>query len=439
MKQSNIKSALLILILPFILLLPSCKIEPVPDPNNPSLEHLSSNPTLGEIQNLVTGTESGMRTDMAFYWDDLGVVGREYYHFSASDPRWTSDLVGKAGAILDNNTFYTTRPYNSAYLTVKMTNILLDGLRNTKADITDAQRQIGIAYANTIKAYELLLALNLQVDEIRVDVSDPDALGPFIPAAQAMDTITNLLNDAYTTLNANGGVQFPFESKFGTGGADFGKFNRALAARVAVYNSDWDGALDAVGKSFFDLNGDLKAGAYYLYSIAGGDMLNPVYEPLNSSGEVKVAQNAFIADAEAGDNRLSKVAKRTDPVVQDGLTGVYDLYLYKTNVDPVPLIRNEELVLIYAEAKIQSGDMGSFTDAVTALNVVRNAAGLPDYSGAVTKDALITEMLKQRRYSLYGEGHRWIDMRRYNLIGTLPNDRPGDHVWTKFPRPLTEH
>lgn len=53
----------------------------------------------------------------------------------------------------------------------------------------------------------------------------------------------------------------------------------------------------------------------------------------------------------------------------------------------------------------------------------------------MTQSALITEMLKQRRYSLYAEGHRWIDMRRYKLLNTLPNDRPGDHVWPQFPRP----
>lgn len=439
MKYTNIKY-LLGAMLPVLLILSSCKIEPVVDPNNPSLEHLSSNPTLGEIQNLVTGTESAMRKDMSFYWDDLGTLGRDYYHFSTSDPRWTSDLVGKAGAILDNNTFYTTRPYNSAYLAVKNANILLSGLTNTTAQISDAERKIGIAYANTIKAYELLLALNLQYDNgIRVDVSDPDNLGPFLSRPDAMNAIIGLVDGAYTDLNANSTTEFPFYSTiYGNNGGTFAQFNRALAARLAVYNSDWNGALSALGNSFFNLNGDLTEGAYYLYSTAGGDMLNPVYEPLNSSGEVKVAQTSFVTDAEPGDRRLDKVAKRITPVVQDGLTGIYDLYRYKTNTDPVPIIRNEELILIYAEAKIQLGGTENFNDAVTALNRIRREAGLADYSGAMTKDALIQEMLKQRRYSLYAEGHRWIDMRRYNMLESLPNDRPGDRVWVQFPRPAGE-
>ena len=437
MKYTTVKNILVSMIMPILLFLSSCKIEPVPDPNNPSLEHLSTDPTKGEIQNLVTGTESGMRTDMSFYWHDLGALGRDYYHTSASDPRWTSDLVGKAGAVLDNNSFYTTRPYNAAYLVIKNANILLSGLTNTKASITDQERKVGIAYANTVKAYELLLVLNLQYDNgIRVDVANPDALGPFLSRADALKRIIGLMDSAYTDLNANASTPFPFTSAlYGNTAGNFAQFNRALAARLAVYNSDWNGALTNLGNSFFDITGDLKKGAYYIYSTAGGDQLNPVFIPMNSSGEVNIAQTSFVTDAETGDTRLNKVSKRTTPYKTDDITGVYDLYLYKTNLDPIPIIRNEELILIYAEAKIQLGGMSNFTDAVTALNKIRTAAGLPAYSGAMTQSALITEMLKQRRYSLYGEGHRWIDMRRYNLLNTLPNDRPGDHVWSQFPRP----
>ncbi|HEY8893229.1 MAG TPA: RagB/SusD family nutrient uptake outer membrane protein, partial [Niastella sp.] len=92
-------------------------------------------------------------------------------------------------------------------------------------------------------------------------------------------------------------------------------------------------------------------------------------------------------------------------------------------------------ILIYAEAKTQ---LSSLPDAIIAINRIRTAASLPAYTGAVTQTALINEMLKQRRYSLYGEGHRWVDMRRYNKLGELPIDRAGDDVWQQFPRPATE-
>ena len=77
--------------------------------------------------------------------------------------------------------------------------------------------------------------------------------------------------------------------------------------------------------------------------------------------------------------------------------------------------------------------------AVTAIDVIRTAAGLPGYSGAVTMADVMDEILNQRRYSLYGEGHRWVDMRRTNRLADLPLDRAGDDVWAEFPIPANEN
>jgi hypothetical protein len=42
------------------------------------------------------------------------------------------------------------------------------------------------------------------------------------------------------------------------------------------------------------------------------------------------------------------------------------------------------------------------------------------------------------KYKMYCEGHRWIDIRRYNLLNTLPIDWVGDDVWSEFPIPVSE-
>jgi hypothetical protein len=91
--------------------------------------------------------------------------------------------------------------------------------------------------------------------------------------------------------------------------------------------------------------------------------------------------------------------------------------------------------LIYAEVQAQ---LTNSANAKTAIDRVRNAAGLAAYGGATDLNSLINEILKQRRYSLYGEGHRWIDMRRYDKLSQLPIDRTGDDVWVQFPRPANE-
>ncbi len=79
------------------------------------------------------------------------------------------------------------------------------------------------------------------------------------------------------------------------------------------------------------------------------------------------------------------------------------------------------------------------SEAVNAINVIRNAAGLADYGGDQTPSALEDEMLMQKRYSLFGESHRWIDMRRFNRIDELPNDRSGDMVPLVVPIPNDEN
>jgi len=53
---------------------------------------------------------------------------------------------------------------------------------------------------------------------------------------------------------------------------------------------------------------------------------------------------------------------------------------------------------------------------------VREAAGLVDYTGATDASSLRDEILKQRRYSLFAEGHRWVDMRRFNRLDQIQVD-----------------
>lgn len=435
------------IVFPMILVLGfgACTIDTIEDPNNPSVGAITNNASLSEIQNIVDGIQAGMRLNLNNYYDGVGVIGREIYRFSTSDPRFTSDLLGKGAAVLDDNTFYTTNPYASRYRTIKNANILLEAVGNSRALTTDEQRNAIRGFANTIKAYQLLLVWVQQYDNgIRVDVSDPNNLGGFVGQGNHQESLRaiGLLLDEGNSQLAAGGAVFPFVLSSGFSGfntpANFAKLNRAITARLNVYLEDWDDALAALNASFFELNGSLSAGAYHPYSTAGGDELNPQWFPLNATGESRVVQPSWVTDAEPGDTRLSKATQRSSTEFQDGLQSDYDLTVYATNTSPVPIIRNEELVLIYAEANAQKDTPASRDNAVTALNIIRAAASLAPYSGAVTKAALIDEMLKQRRYSLFGEGHRWADMRRYNRLGTLPVDRAGDDVWVKFPRPAAE-
>lgn len=404
--------------------------------NSPTEEDFLKNPTKDQLNNLVTGIESAMRNNIGLYLDDIGVVGREMYRFSTGDPRYTTDLLGASDAQLDPTGFYITNTWASRYRVVKNCNLLIDA-SGVSTFVTDAEAKAYAGFAKTMMAYQLLLNLNLTYNNgIRTQVANADQPGPFQNYDEALSSIATMLNDANADLSG-AAVAFPLTSGFaGLNDADgLSKINRAIAARVAVYRGEWQEALDNLDQSFFDINGDFAKGAFHVFGTGSGDQLNPAFFPRNQAGDVRLAHPSFTDDIENGDNRSAKAALRDEPQSYQGLSSNYDVWVYTSSTAPIPMIRNEELILIYAEANIQ---LNNLSEAEDALNVIRNGHNLPDYGGAVTKPALTTEMLKQRRYSLFYEGHRWVDVRRYDLLSELPVDRTDDNVWEAFPVPVTE-
>jgi len=99
---------------------------------------------------------------------------------------------------------------------------------------------------------------------------------------------------------------------------------------------------------------------------------------------------------------------------------------------------NEGLILRRAEAKLATNDKAG---AIADLNIVRiNSGGLPatTVTTASTTDQILNAILYEKRMSLLMEGHRWIDLRRYGKLGTLPLDLPTHFVAKVMPVPQGE-
>ncbi len=425
-------------------MLVSCEVEEFSDLNGPEVDAFAEVLTRGDLQDLLGGILYSSRVRLGTYYDDCGVIGREYWRFSGSDPRFTTDLLGGGNSVLDNNTFYITGPWASRYRTVKNANLIIRFFDNqdTSGQFSDAEVNATEGFLKTFVAYELLLNLNLTDESgIRLDVADATNLGPFVGKSEALTGIRELLSQGASDLS-NGGDAFPFALTGGFDGFDtpssFLRANKAIAARVAAYQGDSSGVLSLLGDSFFNLSGAfLNRGLFYTFSLDPTDIANPLFISVegSSASQARVVQPSFLTDAEANDSRLSKTAQALAPITLDGLTGDVVLNRYLSNIESIPIIRNEELILLYAEANITINP----AEAVTALNIIRSSAGLGAYTGGMDTNSLINEMLNQRRYSLYAEGHRWIDMRRYDKLDELPLDRPEDEVWSSFPIPLTEN
>ncbi|WP_299245886.1 RagB/SusD family nutrient uptake outer membrane protein [uncultured Aquimarina sp.] len=422
----------------------SCSIDEVVDPNGPSVGGVLANATVAQLNELAVGVESTTRNGLGVEVTASGTMARELYLFDA-DPRNTGDLLGKEGITLDNNSFYSTSQWNGSYRCIKNANILIDAASNTST-VTDAERNGYLGFAKTIIAYELIQILK-SYGMARVDVADPNNLGPLLEIGEVLTFVRNLLNEANTDLSG-AGSSFAFSLSSGYDGFNtpttFAQFNRAISSVAAVYDGDGTTALAALNASYFSLSDDLDLGPKYVFGLGGGgDRANPVFrvasvsaaEPNN--GDQIIVHDSWINEAEAGDTRVTtKTAVRPDPSIQDGLTGANETRLYASNISDIDIIRNEELILVYAEASILANNL---QDAEDALNVIRNAAGLADYAGLQNTADLTTELLNQRRYSLWAENHRMFDLRRYGLSNTLPIDRAGDQVFNVLPIPLSEN
>jgi hypothetical protein len=103
--------------------------------------------------------------------------------------------------------------------------------------------------------------------------------------------------------------------------------------------------------------------------------------------------------------------------------------VYPTNVSPLPIIRNEELILLRAEAEWFTTATAA---ATTDLASVRTNSGSTNggtsavaFAAPATAAEFTSELLLQRTLSLLEEGQRWVDYRRFgrlSALGTLPQD-----------------
>ena len=178
--------------------------------NNPTAQQFLANASKSELNNLVSGTESGLRNNLNVYLDDIGTIGREGYRFSGSEPRYVTDLLGDNESTLGGSNFYITNPWTSRYRVIKNCNLLIEAANNSTL-IPDVEKRGYVGFATTIKAYQLLLNLNLTyANGIRVNVSDPENLGPIVGYEEGLSTIAALLDEGKLVGLLGGDHSTPF-------------------------------------------------------------------------------------------------------------------------------------------------------------------------------------------------------------------------------------
>ena len=422
-----------------------CSELTVPDFNNSSIEDLATNPTPAKIaaaaQGLLVGTRV-MYAPQNGYVSLLGILGRESYNFDPADPRFITEML--IGPLDGGSPAFGGNLFAQPFRNIQNAHIMLDALDRTPG-MTDEEKEAVRGFAKTIQALDFLLALNTRDDlglPIDVDRNPREDPAPIVSKPEVFAHIVQLLDEAKTHLEA-GGSAFPFALSPGFSEFDdpqsFIEFNRAIKARVDVYMGNYDDALVSLSESFLDPAAPLDLGAYHSFTTGSGDLQNLLFDP---AGRAIMAHPSIITDAQlqpggALDRRATEKTEQIDPRTVQDITTDLIFTIYEDNTAPIPIITNEELILLRAEARIFTNDLPG---AVDDLNLIRQTAGgLAPYSGPVTEPALVDELLYNRRYSLlFTGGHRWIDLRRFGRLDELEIDLPEHTIQPRFPYPEAE-
>lgn len=421
----NILKKKIVKLLPVLsfLIWTGCEDLDFPDPNNPTSETAT-------IQSLVTGAEAQMRSGYGVWIRDLLVVGREAYYFEPADPRYTGELLHGP---VDPGGFLCYTPWAANYKVIA----------NCQTILNSSEADAGAkGFAQTVNAYCLMRVLAM-TDENGARLNYDGNINQEVATKEEVLTeIESLLNAGLTNLE-QAGDNFSFTLSSGFSGFNtpetFAHFNRGLMARVSVLQDKWSQAQEALTSVDAWMNGgDHDAGVYHVFSSAANDADNQMFEDPNAATLKLMVHPSFLTDADPGDLRVSSnVVERAETVTYDGLTTNLAPTLYNSIYDPVPMMRAVELQLLQAEVHVGNGDYAS---AEALLNSLRASAGVAEYSGTDASNA-VDRVLHEKRYSLFLEGHRLVDMRHYNKTEQLPLDRTDtdtpDTIVT-FPIPETE-
>lgn len=442
--------------------------------NAPTDDQLLNNPSRLILSRAATGIFSLNFTDVGGDVQIYTIYGREGYNLLGNDPRETGEAIsgpqdpgGRAGG-----------NWAAKYAAIRTMNTYLQAVSNT-GNLSADEKSASLGFAQTMKAFMFLrLAVRSGSYGLPIDVDRPiDAEpAPFVTQDAAFAYVTALFDTAKTNLLAAGTTAFPFPigpgfQSFNTP-ALFLQFNRALKARTEVYRATlatcgapcWTSAQTALGESFLTrtgLPGSLTLGTYYGYSTAANEPANPITENLTSVRYfVHPSLLALVQTGPGGapDRRwarktvtvpvrqLNNVSSTIKPVMFNantiGSTGSGADTVTASTADlggDIPIIRNEELLLLSAEVNLGLGNKAAAIADIDSVRIRAGGLAATTLTTGSTDPEFVTEILYNRLLSLLWEqGVRWIDARRYGRLASLPIDRPGDQVFTSMIVPAGE-
>ncbi len=424
----------------------------VPDLNNVSSALLQGGLNASSVQLLMTGLLNSDRGNLGVVFPET--MARDMYRIDPAENRFISQLVGGPA---DPGAFTGGGMWTGFWSEIRAANTIIDAI-GTATALSSQQQAAVTGMAKTFKAlayYRLLEMRDSLGIPLAVDAPITAAPAPFVCKPNVLDYVLALLDSGYASLQTAGGTPFPFAlpSGFSLHGdystpAAFAAWNRGLAGKVAFYRgmdhskpnpASFNTAITDLNLAIGALSpATLDNSVYYVYSTAPGDATNPLVD-------AAIHLNQAVGDSiQPGDLRATEITTRAAPVAGFGVSSDYD-YTYSIPsisgnlTRPIPLLTVAELVLLRAQAEIQTNDLAAATSDINFVRV--NQGGLPAYATFTSQSAAISAVLYEKRYSLLFTGaQRFVDLRAYSRLNAtyLKKETAADIFQTTLPIPAAE-
>lgn len=242
------------------------------------------------------------------------------------------------------------------------------------------------------------------------------------PRASETEVWTQILDDlnfALANLNDNNGI---------------GRLNKqsatALKARIHLVRKEYAEAAAAAESVIASNRYSLLPGASYANIWLSKNSSETIWELQFDANNTNAIAFFYYPTAQGGRNEITSSAALRDLHEDGDLRKAVNVttsaplnktlkYTRVAGEDNVQIIRLAEMHLIRAEALARlNRNADDITNALAALNTIRNRAGLPDFTSS-DPAGIIAAVLKERVIEFAHEGHRWLDIRRTGAYASI--------------------
>jgi starch-binding outer membrane protein, SusD/RagB family len=389
------------------------------DPNIPTEEAvIGASTTMAQV---AVGLQAEYSNQFA---GPVYVTGMVTNELGAGSATFQSFFVLDTGSEPATNDFgASTTPWEGQYRVVRVADVVISDAPNVGfgPGTTSGLLALGRffkarALGNLIQIYE----------RIPLDVGATIRSPEFAERNTVLTTVVELFESAQTQL-AQTPASAEFNAQILAPGFNLENSIRAMIARYALIAGDLAKA-DAAAASV-----NLNVWSEFRFSTTDA---NPFWNlAVNGGNSTSMRpKQIFREEAEAGDDR---VLYWVTPADIQGHSGLLDNFSrYSSNTHSYPVYVPDEMRLIRAEVAARQNRLN---DALGFVNEVRTQCASPHpeplaclpaltLADVPTQEAMLDEILKQRRYELYLQHVRWSDLRRFG--------KPVKYQW--MPVPITE-